>query len=800
MQEAIFEAYQRGPALFSPGQFLDQIKEFDSHQLSNLVRDLSFLRLNYGDPSEMDRLRAVNESRYHYRTSVLVKYAIFLWGAYGYGENVEVLPADKKAQDAWNEFWRADRNVAVLGDRRLQEHSDVLLKDGEIFLVFYVSHADGKCTVRTLDTTEITEFVTAPSDSGTTVFYRRQWQDPVLGPMDVYYPDALTFIAGASGGLAWEEVDFTSAKFDWTGKNAEGKKISSRDLLPEGAKRADEMMSGTFVCVLPVVFNRLSGGRGWPLMVGGFPWVKEHEQFRVNRANVAEAASMFFRDLSVQGGSRAVKDAKAFFESTFATGSDWAETNPPPASGSTFVHNGATEMRNVSQLTGAGDAKEDGGSLAWYAMLSAGLFPHYAGMGDAYRLATATSMEQPILRQFTRYQRFWSSVWRDVLRIVLTMRERYGGESFDSYEAEVNLDKIIQSDSTALIGSVSQAYSSMLVPLLAAGVIPDEVSGRIIVKTWQLVLQEMGVQDVDEVINQDEWEKLAKALAEEKKKQQELMAQQMNQPGAGSSGEPGQEGQPPEEEQQLPPGAQPTQAAEEWNEEDHPRDENGRFTFGGDAGLARVGLSISEEEVSTLTRMATEGGFSYQVLNHSMPEKGFMVSPYKDREKKMGPNSLTRRRVISYLINNADVLRREDHYLGGWLNQEDGQFYLDVSQRFDSREEALRVARANDQEGIFDLEKLETINARESELGGWTARRQVLASVSGLRQSVRRPAVAAGGGGGRGGRHDRGGVEGSGGGILEPQQHSSLTLAELQSLLEASVRILARGSRNGDEE
>jgi hypothetical protein len=168
-----------------------------------------------------------------------------------------------------------------------------------------------------------------------------------------------------------------------------------------------------------------------------------------------------------------------------------------------FLENEAATLERLPMSTGAGDAKTDGEALAWQALLGFGLFPHYAGMGDAYRLATATSMEKPLLMQWSRYQLFWSAQFRKMVRIVLTMKERYGGASFETYEAEVSTDRLVEVDLTSVSAAVTALFRETLFPAVEAGLIPSETAQRIVAIIWRIALQALGVSDADEVASDE---------------------------------------------------------------------------------------------------------------------------------------------------------------------------------------------------------------------------------------------------------------------------------------------------------
>ena len=113
-------------------------------------------------------------------------------------------------------------------------------------------------------------------------------------------------------------------------------------------------------------------------------------------------------------------------------------------------------------------------------------------------------------------------------------------------------------------------------------------------------------------------------------------------------------------------------------------------------------------EATNLSRQLKEsGGFTYQLVSNQSPSDGYMVSPYKDREMVVDADRLSARTLSRYMRQNADLLTRGDHYLGGWLDE--GKVYLDISVRKRRRADATALAKQHKQLAFFDLKKLETV-------------------------------------------------------------------------------------------
>jgi hypothetical protein len=486
----LMRAIQEGPYLFTPDVLVEQLKEVDSAILTDLLLQLQYEQMgSMGyNPAQTDaeRVRSIDESRRQYKYDVVVQWIIHLWTDFGFGENISVVPEDDNAKDVWSEFWSADRNANILSDDELSFLSEDLLVDGEKFLTFYIATDGGESTLRDIDTKEITALITAPGDDRNVLFYKRTWNEGSFG-QEMYYPDWMALVTG-------------ELEKEYTGPKGETKTYAEW-VLPKNAKRADEVQDGTTVCMLHVAHNRKGELRGWPLMTAGIPWSREHKRFRENRATLAAAVASFVRKTKVKGGSRAIEAVRAKLTSTLSPNQPY-ETNPPAAPGSTLLENDAADTTTFPLTTAAGDAEIDGNSLLQMAGLGGGVFLHWLGSGEAFRLATATAMEVPLLREFTRYQMFWASQFRKMVRIVLWADETYGSKhEYETYDATVSTDKLLQND----LGVVSSAIGSMttqaLVPALTAGIVQMDTAKRIQMEIWRSMLSTMGVKNVDELIN-----------------------------------------------------------------------------------------------------------------------------------------------------------------------------------------------------------------------------------------------------------------------------------------------------------
>lgn len=477
----MYHAYLAGPYQLTPDELLSQLKEYDSALIYDLVTQLSYENLGaygYGVLSDTsERIRLIQESRRLYKYDVMYQWQIWLWTNFVFSESVKVAPNDPAGQEIWSEFWDADRNQPILADDNIQRMSEDLLVDGNLFLSYYISQLDGETTVSIIDPLEITDVVYGSGYQP--LFYKRSF---ILNGRQEnwYYP-------------SWQLL-------------VEPNLINTVANPPRDAERADKIASAnnTVVYLQHIAHNCKSrySAFGYPLGTAGFPWIRAHKRFREDRATVASTVAMYVNKLKVKGGSRAIDALRSQIQTTLSA-TNYKETNPPAVAGSTWLENDAAELSRLPLNTGGSDAKTDGDALLLMAGLGGGVYPHWLGAGDAYRLATATAMEAPMQRQFNRYQRFWASQFRKMVRIVLTAKNFYGGAVIQDMTADVSIDSLIKEDLQSISNSISVMLRDGLQPYLEQGIITPETAKPILSALWKVILQALDIDNADEIANDE---------------------------------------------------------------------------------------------------------------------------------------------------------------------------------------------------------------------------------------------------------------------------------------------------------
>lgn len=141
---------------------------------------------------------------------------------------------------------------------------------------------------------------------------------------------------------------------------------------------------------------------------------------------------------------------------------------------------------------------------------------------------------------------------------------------------------------------------------------------------------------------------------------------------------------------------------------------------------AAKGLAVSAK---------ANGGFTYNPQTGDQPKVGYSVAIHGDREKKLvGKDAITPKAISDYIKDNHDVLLRDPKaHLGGWYNDKDDTWYLDVPHVESDLSKAASLGHDNKQLGIYDLKRGETIEAHEypeaiSKTGRFTGRTDAASS------------------------------------------------------------------------
>jgi hypothetical protein len=442
---------QAEPWRFSP--IGPTLQEFDSETIDWLMNSMAYETIGYlgGKPTltatESDRIACVKRIRHLYCYDALINRSVSVWTDYGFGEDIALTVTaegeskEGECQALWDAFWNDPENEPIFGARHLQELSNQLLVDGELFMALFTSKSnggdiigDGKVVVRLVPTEQITELIAQADDNATPGYFKRSYLSADGMQQEIYYPNL---------------------------QATPQRRKRAQELLPPGARLAEKERPGTDVVMLQVPF-KIINGRGWPLPSASYRWAEEYTQFLRDRAAINRSINAYTAKAKVKGGSRGVAAVQRAFASTI--GANGYETNPPAGAGSTLVTNEAVDWTRLPMASGASDARVDGMALLSEYAAGVSLPPFLLGRTDTMQnRATADTSLRPTLRAWNRYQTFWGSVFTDLCNYVLDMAEQYGvkqGVAYTERKIMVNLDSPLETDFYELTKAVNESVGA----------------------------------------------------------------------------------------------------------------------------------------------------------------------------------------------------------------------------------------------------------------------------------------------------------------------------------------------------
>lgn len=391
------------------------------------------LSAGVGVLSEQTRRRAVQQSRVSFYTDPMAKQAIRLWTDYSFGEGMTWGADEDAVSDAMRAFWDSPRNQRILGSRGQRRLSDKLLVDGELFFIVFLGQGDAT-HIRVIDPLEITEIITDPDDMELPMYYRRAWTDRQGKPQEAIY----------CSNLNQEDTACVDMDGNTVQKTEDG-----------------------VVYHLPL--NTL-GERGVPLLMPAHFWLKYQRRFLAARVSIMLALTRFAWKAKTQGGAEAVEAVASRLE------------GESPAAGSAWAENEAVNLQPIRVDTGASQAYQDGRMLRLQICAAVGWPEQYFGDLATGNLATAKTVELPVWKMCSSYQKMWGDAYKDICEIVLA----HHGIPPDKWFIDFDFPQIAPSDAKVIadtIGVVTQVFPEFIhskdvqiEALLAMGLNnPDEV-------------------------------------------------------------------------------------------------------------------------------------------------------------------------------------------------------------------------------------------------------------------------------------------------------------------------------------
>ncbi len=342
------------------------------------LEDLGWARL--GQTAEivnpLERVNNLRTSRIYATKDPLGKQSIRLWTDYTFGSGMTFQSEEEQTQKVIARYWTAPQNKSVLSARGQRKSSDKLLIDGEVFFVLFLG-PEGKATIRWIDPLEITEIITDPDDIETVLYYDRTWSDRQGRSHRTFYRSPT---------------------------NLENK--ATINAMLQNVSATDDGI------VFHLTYNTITQ-RGNPLLLPvlakGTEWLKQYRKFLAARVAIMLALTRFAWKSKIAGGQAAVDAQKA--KVNVAGGA--------PEAASWIMENMGSDTTPIKTETGAKNAYDDARMLRLQLCAAVGIPEQYFGDISSGNLATAKTVELPMMKQFQSLQKVWADFYQEIDDVVL---------------------------------------------------------------------------------------------------------------------------------------------------------------------------------------------------------------------------------------------------------------------------------------------------------------------------------------------------------------------------------------------
>lgn len=482
---------------------LQVIKE-NMRRLEQAINSPEWRMLAFGAEQEFTRqgIRDITTlARIMRLKNPLIKRGVQIQRLYVWAQGVTIAARDPEINTVIQAFLDDERNRADLTSHQARgERERDLQTDGALFFRFFVNQVNGRVRVRCIDYQEIDDIICNPEDRREHWFYRRTYNvvglDGSVTTVTEYYPD----------------IDFKPRS-----------RVGFTDRIASLGG-----LGGKIVWDTPVYYVAVNKVGKWGVseFYDALDWALAYKNFLEQLASVWAALARWAAKLTTKGGARGVAAAKSKLGTTMSSTS--GEINPPPVTGSVFLQSEGVDLQPF-RTAGATMSAEDGRRLMLMSMMAAGFPETFYGDAKAGSLATAKSLDRPTELKIIDRQTLWEDIHQTIFSFVLlwavkapqgplggmgrVTSERDGDQVIERVEwrdgIEANVDMtfpaVIEHDVREMIGAVIDAQT--LNGRSAGDGIPLETA-------VQQILTELGLQNVDEIMNiwrQDQEERVARA-------------------------------------------------------------------------------------------------------------------------------------------------------------------------------------------------------------------------------------------------------------------------------------------------
>lgn len=339
--------------------------------------------------------KMLNNCKVLYYTNPLAGQWIHLTTQFVFGEGLSIPKSkDEGLQNVISEFWDdVDNKKALTSFMSQQLLSNKLQYEGNLFFLLFEDDA-GRCKIRILNALEIDDIIMDPNDRLRPNFYKV----PVLEKSFNFTSDSYSFTQ--KGFAYYPDVDC----YDPTAHK-----------IPANKLRNDAR-------VYHVKINcDINDKFGVPDLYRGSGWINAHKTMAEDLATLIKALSQYAWKKKVKGTATQVSTlANALTSRTNLT-------NIKNSAGQMQVENEAVDLQSIDIKTGGVKVGTDGlRQMKLMVCAGSGIFEHYFGDPSTGNLATAKTMELPMVKKFATLQSLWTDVILGILNYVIDRKIEIG--------------------------------------------------------------------------------------------------------------------------------------------------------------------------------------------------------------------------------------------------------------------------------------------------------------------------------------------------------------------------------------
>jgi len=408
-----------------------------------------------------NRKQLIEQSRYYFSTSALgfLPISLTTWFALGMGgmsiDRVEapvkhserdgdLSPEQERLMteqsDMLHEFWEKRITEHIFSSYTAQEQiANKLQVDGDLFLLI---SANAKTLpddfgIRLIDTTDIEDIICDPEDNAIELYYRRRYAKPQ------YQFDGL----GQGTEMPQAGIHASTEYEEWVDNNHNRKSDYAHRVTLDGA--VYHVTFGTD----PLLHW------GTPALVRAMDWIEGHIEIAGDMRTLIRALCTFVRDIKATPGTKSqLRSLQGMTDNLVSMLASSGGLKQRPPVGADIIHGENVTVQPYDVKTGAADITSRGlRDMVLMVAASTGIPEHMFGNPSTSNLATARSLELPVLKKVRAFQAIMKGVYEDVLNYILYLR--YGEAAG---RAVIKLPPVLERNVGEYITAITGSYMSGL--------------------------------------------------------------------------------------------------------------------------------------------------------------------------------------------------------------------------------------------------------------------------------------------------------------------------------------------------